>query len=324
MPAGSVPEFILIEGLMGMGKSGVAQAIARMMLSAAVPYRWFFEMEEPNPLGRNNDPSLPQAGIARSATQWERFAKLWHAPPSAIVDGRLLHINVANGLSDGHSEAEIVSSLSEAMRVLRPRDALLFYLYRNDLRSHLERTLETRNDRRWFIEQVESSTVGRISPLDGFELAHSVLESAQSTTMQLLPHFPGEVVKINVDTTSWTEITTIAAQRLGLNGSCLEPRSSDYPRIEGEYLLRSDSKESVVQVTAKGDSLVLVGHPWSRFGGAEHHFTLLPLDDGTFLLRSAPIRFVPTLKDSVVTELWQKGWFSDWGTLPEPLVPVGR
>ena len=58
MPASLIPEFIILEGIMGACKSGLAQAIARMMISADVPCRWFFEHEVPNPVGQADDPTL--------------------------------------------------------------------------------------------------------------------------------------------------------------------------------------------------------------------------------------------------------------------------
>ncbi len=273
---------------MGAGKSGLAQAIALAMRAADMPFRWLFEMDPDNPLGRDDAPGLPSDPIERSTLQWKRFLEEWTSPPTAIIDGRLFNVNIAHTLFDGVEPIEIERRLGRVLAALSLRRVLLIHLVSSDVGALLERTLETRQDWEWYSARINSSEYARRAT-EHAAVAQEHLQNAQAIASRLARALDGESVTIDVDSTSWDERVRIACEHAGVPIPIAPLGEPDVNEYLGLYDYRFRDQDFQIEIRASKEELVIEGHPFSQFGGADNPIRLIPTANGTFVFRSAPI-----------------------------------
>ena len=154
---------MIVEGIMGSGKSTTAQCIATSLQSAGRPAQAVTETTKPHPL-RATD-GLPHwyqpwlditpTGLAeRSLVKWQTFVGAVETAATAhVLDGQLFHGDLTNLFLMDAGPAVIVKYIHAVEKIARPLTPLLVYFYQDDVSQAL-RAIAAERGEEWVKYQV--------------------------------------------------------------------------------------------------------------------------------------------------------------------------
>lgn len=306
---------------MGAGKSGLAQSLSIALSKQAIPVHWFYEMHPGNPVGRVEDATLPLSGPMRSLEQWRRFIDRWDRTAVAVIDGRLLNLNITNSLQAGRSIEETLAAVSNVVETLRNQKALLIHLVVDAVRSHVDRITGSRNDEEWFFPKVAETAFGRGAAAGGRSAGYGIIEQTQDVTSRLADSFPGDVLSVSIQNLSWAQMQSVVFRQIGsedLNPSV--PHDAD--SILGDYSLEMEGIRAQVTAREMRGEYTIEGHPFSSHPGIDDPLHLVPDGDGAFHIRSMPVSLQRLQSGSDRVMLIQKPWYPPWNEVEGVLTRI--
>ena len=296
---------------MGAGKSGLAQALSIALAQQSVAVRWLYEMQPGNPVGRIEDASLPAGGPTRPLEQWRRFVDRWDRTSVAVIDGRLLNLNITASLQAGRSKVDTISSMSKVIDTLRYQRVLLVHLVIDDVRRHVDTTTATRNDAEWFFARVAETAFGRLRSGGGTSAGYGIIEQTQEVAKELVASFPGDAMSLSVQNRSWEEVTSAVFRRVGIEHN-IDAVGRSAESLAGEFSLEMNGETRTVCIRETAHGYTLHGHPFSSHHGIDDPLHLIPDSTRSFHIRSMPVSLerVRSGSDRVIVE--QKPWYPPW------------
>ncbi len=152
------PKLVIIEGIMGSGKSMTTLNIARRLEASGIPAIGITEGTDPHPIRFDWDlpwSEMPPAELAKSCiAKWRSYvASSLKVERISIVDGQLFHGNLT-ALLLLEADVDMISTYCrEIVAVIEPLSPLLIYFHQNDVDRAI-RAVSTQRGEKWVDYQV--------------------------------------------------------------------------------------------------------------------------------------------------------------------------
>jgi hypothetical protein len=152
------PRLVIVEGIMGSGKSTTTRNIAHRLETCGIAAIGITEGADPHPIRFDwNLPwrEMPPAQLAKSCiAKWRSFvASSLAAEHISIVDGQLFHGNLTTLLLLEAGEDQIAAYCREVVAIIKPLNPLLIYFHQNDVDSAI-RVVSAQRGEKWVNYQV--------------------------------------------------------------------------------------------------------------------------------------------------------------------------
>ena len=177
---------VLIEGIMGSGKSMTAAYLADRLQQHGRRVRWHREYSPDNPILIDVDVLGGFDGTddwrnpVKTLPQWQALGQLKRNDDSiTILECKLWQNDALFMLLAGVPAAEVIASNQRVVHVLADASPVLIHLIHDDLEKHLQWVFEDRRElggphppqtwAEWIVEIFVSSEFGRARGLEGYE-----------------------------------------------------------------------------------------------------------------------------------------------------------
>lgn len=152
------PRLVIVEGIMGSGKSTTTLSIAHRLEASGISAIGITEGVDPHPIRFDWDlpwSEMPPSELAKSGiAKWRSFvASSLAVERISIVDGQLFHGGLTALLLLEADVDTMAAYCREIVAVIRPLRPLLIYFRQNDVESAI-RLVSTQRGERWVNYQV--------------------------------------------------------------------------------------------------------------------------------------------------------------------------
>jgi hypothetical protein len=198
------PKLVIVEGIMGSGKSTATQNIAHRLGACGIPAIGITEWVDPHPIRFDwNLPwtEMPPAELAKSGVaKWRSFvAGSLAAERIAIVDGQLFHGNLTSLLLLEAGADLIAAYCREVVAIIKPLSPLLIYFHQDDVDSAI-RVVSAQRGEKWVNYQVNwklQSPYANRRGLAGLDGLISLYRQYRALTDQLFADL--DIPKISIE-----------------------------------------------------------------------------------------------------------------------------
>ena len=194
----AVPRLILIEGMIGSGKTATAEHLGDWLSRRGEDVRTFDEGAADHPIRtRRVDellaaPALGDPGVY-SASQWRRLAeRCRRSGQTIILESIFLQNSVMPAFIDGAPAATVAEICAEIQRQAAPAEPFLVYLRPNDIAAAIARTHRTRGEP-WSSRNlafVEDSPWARHRNLRGLDAVVRLYQAWEPVVSELYLQYP--------------------------------------------------------------------------------------------------------------------------------------
>lgn len=163
-PAPERHGLVIVEGIMGSGKSTTMRRVAQALADAKRPARAIHERTDPHPVRATDElvhwfepwrEATADQLAARAVARWQRFAA--EALQDGVVpvfDGQLFHGDLTNLFLMEASRDEIGAYCDRVAEAIAPLHPLVVYLWQHDV-AHAMRTVCAERGDAWVSYQVD-------------------------------------------------------------------------------------------------------------------------------------------------------------------------
>lgn len=220
---------IFVEGIMGSGKSTIAQFIAEELGKRLVNARCVLESELPHPtrvmwdLPHPHKPWLDTdipSFLEMTLKKWEAFvSEARQSDLVTVFDGQFLHGDVTSLLMMDADKKTIVDHVHRFAQMGAGINPALIYFYQSDLLGSMEELLRARGER-WENYQIEwkvESPFCRNRGLEGRDGLLELYREYRSISDELVGAL--EIEKLSIESTdqNWTDYRARIIRFLGVN-----------------------------------------------------------------------------------------------------------
>jgi hypothetical protein len=152
------PKLVIVEGIMGSGKSTTTLNIAHRLEASGIPAIGVTEGVDPHPIRFDWDlpwSEMPPVTLAKSCiAKWRSYVdSSLTVERISIVDGQLLHGNLTSLLLLEADVDMIAAYCREIVALIKPLRPLLIYFHQDDVDSAI-RAVSTQRGEKWVNYQV--------------------------------------------------------------------------------------------------------------------------------------------------------------------------
>jgi hypothetical protein len=195
---------VIVEGVMGSGKSTVTVNIARRLEASGIPATGITEGVDPHPIRFDWDlpwSAMPPAELAKSCiAKWRAFVdSSLAADRIQAVDGQLFHGNLTSLLLLEADMELIAAYCREVVAVIKPLRPLLIYFHQDDVDSAIRAVSAQRGDK-WVNYQANwklESPYARRRGLAGLDGLIALYRQYRALTDQLFADL--DIPKISIE-----------------------------------------------------------------------------------------------------------------------------
>ena len=268
----------------------MAQMIALSLLRSGRKCRWYFEMENPNPVGL---PFKDEAFIIEeSHDKWMAyFDSPRNGETTEVFDGRFLHLNVAITLTRYSADSEdVCRRMLSLPLVINGSDSLLIYLTTSDIVRLFENTFQSRDLRDWYIEQSENALWCKKRGLKGIDSLYALYSEVDRIQKAVFDAVQSPKMEIDISGLNWQSVAEKTLERLAI------PHYGQFGDIDhcefaGKYSVRWNDQQRIVHIEKQNTGLFLHRHPFTDFPGFEQVLTLIAWEKDSFIPKGHPLRF---------------------------------
>ncbi len=259
---------ILVDGIIGVGKSTTAQWLCRLLSAHGVSAEWHHEQDMEHPVFEDHALESAARMSPRDCLAFHRSAlEQWHrvavatgpGRPVVILESSFLQAPIASMHLAGCSHDGIVEHVSETARVLHGVHPLLVFLRPRDVAAGVRRICERRGPEfaAYLLDTIRATPYGeQRAPVESGQVTTFIEELAELCEIAV-SRLACEVVTAEVDREPWASIRTRLAGHLAVAAVELGPESGDVDQLVGRY--RDIEHDQELRVIRDGDRLVL--HP---------------------------------------------------------------
>lgn len=223
---------VIVEGIMGSGKSTAARNLAARLNDAGQPARPLTEKKFPHPLRATDElehwfqPWLdvtPAQLAARNLAKWRAFvqASVESGTVATTLDGQLFHGDVTHLFLMEAGDAFIRRHVEAVAGIIRPVRPLLVYLYQADIERALRAVCAARGDD-WLKSQLDwklgfpYAQRRRLAGLDGLI---ALYRDYRRLTDELFGAFAADKLAIDTSAGDWPAYDLAMHRALGVADS---------------------------------------------------------------------------------------------------------
>lgn len=199
------PKLVIVEGIMGSGKSTTVLNVAHRLEASGIPAIGITEGVDPHPIRFDWDlpwSGMPPAELAKSGiAKWRSYvASALATERIAIVDGQFFHGNLTSLLLLEADVDMMAAYCREIVAVIKPLSPLLIYFHQDDVDSAL-RAVSTQRGEKWVNYQVNwklESPYAKRRGLAGLAGLIALYRDYRALTDQLFADL--DIPKISIET----------------------------------------------------------------------------------------------------------------------------
>ncbi|NKB66010.1 MAG: hypothetical protein GKR89_03010 [Candidatus Latescibacteria bacterium] len=213
---------ILVEGIMGSGKSSTATFLSLQLQWNGVKYRYIHEGEIPQPTRLRDHilpPSSPAEYIEKSLESWQYFVDNATTRDCVYVfDGQPFHGDTTEMILMGAEEGAIEEYIDRLMEIIGGLNPTLIYFYQENIASALRKICDERGQG-WENHQVEWKTntlYGRKNNLQEFAGFVEVYKHYRTWTDRLVATLACSKLTIENSASLWATYCRDMLDYLGL------------------------------------------------------------------------------------------------------------
>lgn len=211
------PHVVIVEGIMGSGKSTTAQYLAQRFQCHQISARCVFEGTHPHPVRLIADLPHPfqpwldvtsELYIEQSLAKWQTFVeRMCGTDESTVFDGQLFHGDFTSLFMMDTDPDRLYTYTEQITTILAPLQPAIVYFYQHDIAQALDRVFRARGPT-WERYQVDWKTRSPYCVRHG------------------LHGYPGLVQMY----TAYRALTDDCVARLPIAKVCIENSAADWPR----------------------------------------------------------------------------------------------
>lgn len=219
---------VIIEGIMGSGKSTTMRFVARVLEEAGRPAYAVHERTDPHPVRATDELAhwfepwrdCTPAGLAeRALARWRRFvAELLQGRAVAVLDGQLFHGDLTNLFLMEASSDELAAYCDHLVELIRPLRPLVVYFRQDDV-DRAVRAICAERGEDWVSYQVDWKLKGPFAArrgLAGLEGLIALYQDYRAMTDLLFERLALDKLAIVNDERDWSRDLRQIADRLGI------------------------------------------------------------------------------------------------------------
>jgi len=206
-----VYKLIIVDGIMGSGKSTTAKFVVDCLEREGISARLIGEGDEDHPI-QMKDPEdyvSIQAWMTERLVKWKKLTVLTLENDAVFVlDGQLFHECVDSLFYFNVPETEIRTFVFQVMDVIQTVNPALIYFYQNDVRTSLRKTCDERGAwwEKWQIDwKVHNRPYGQKRGLKGFDGFVQLYSDYREMTDRLFDGLEIEKLAIESGAGDWEE-----------------------------------------------------------------------------------------------------------------------
>ena len=227
--SGMQQRLVIVEGIMGSGKSTAARGLAARLNDAGHPARPLTEKKFPHPLRATDDlahwfqPWLdvtPAELASRNLAKWRQFVQsgLESGTVATALDGQLFHGDVTHLFLMEAGDGFIAEHIDAVQEIARPMAPLVIYLYQADVDRAI-RTVGAERGDEWLKAQLDwklGFPYARRRGLAGLEGLIEMYKDYRRLTDQLFAALALDKLAIETSGGDWPAYGAAMYRALGL------------------------------------------------------------------------------------------------------------
>lgn len=227
--SGMQQRLVIVEGIMGSGKSTAARGLAARLNDAGHPARPLTEKKFPHPLRATDElahwfqPWLdvtPAELAARNLAKWQQFVQsnLESGTVATTLDGQLFHGDVTHLFLMEAGDRFIADHIEAVQEIARPLAPLVIYLYQADVDRAIRTVCGERGDE-WLKSQLDwklGFPYAQRRELAGLEGLVELYRDYRRLTDQLFAALDADKLAIDTSGGDWPAYDAAMHRALGL------------------------------------------------------------------------------------------------------------
>lgn len=232
---------VIVEGIMGSGKSTTMRFVARALAEAGRPAVAIHERTDPHPVRATDelahwfepwrDCSAAELA-ARALARWERFAaEAARGAAVPVLDGQLFHGDLTNLFLMEAGFEELAAYCEAVARAIAALDPLVVYLWQQDVERAIDVVCAERGAD-WVRYQVDwklASPYAKRRRLAGQAGLAALYRDYRRVTDALFERLPLDKLAIENSARDWAPYEALVLERLGLGDRGTPPASAVSP-----------------------------------------------------------------------------------------------
>ncbi|MDP3761233.1 MAG: hypothetical protein Q8R01_12040 [Ramlibacter sp.] len=230
---------VIVEGIMGSGKSTAARSLAACLNDSGRPARPLTEKKFPHPLRATDelehwfqpwlDVSVDELA-SRNLAKWQAFvaASIESGTVVTTLDGQLFHGDVTHLFLMEAGDAFIRGHLAAVARAVRPVSPLVVYLYQADVGRAI-RTVGAQRGEEWLQSQLDwklAFPYARRRNLSGLEGLVALYQDYRRLTDHLFTALDADKLAIETSAGDWPAYEDAMRRALGVADSPAPDRAT--------------------------------------------------------------------------------------------------
>jgi hypothetical protein len=221
---------VVIEGIMGSGKSTTMRFVAKALEEAGRPALGVHERADPHPVRATDELQhwfepwrefTAEQLASRAISRWRSFAEAVRPGPSVpVLDGQLFHGDLTNLFLMEASFDELAAYCESLVQLIRPLRPLIVYLRQENVERAV-RAIATERGDAWVQYQVDWKLKGPYAVrrnLVGLEGLIALYQDYRRMTDALFDRLALEKMVIENSARDWAHSNRQVCERLGLDG----------------------------------------------------------------------------------------------------------